>query len=139
MRRKRVKVFLVICVAAFLTVGCSSNDGQGNNNLDEPPFDLPLPHTVTGNANEFEQGLETSAPNSWDIEAYTIDDNVNNTLDYYRGNLVGWEESDYSRDQLKSFTFHRLEFTGDEGVVTIGATDLEDETYLAIIGDSDQQ
>lgn len=129
-------VVFVVCVAAFLVAGCSSDSGQGSEILDEPPLGLPLPETVTSNADEFEKGFRISVSDSWDVEAYIVDDDVNSTLDYYRNNMGGWREPEYSKDQIKSFTFHRLKFSGDKGEVTIGATELNSKTYLTIIGNS---
>lgn len=134
--QNNVYVLVAFCVA-LLIAGCSSSN-QGTGSPDEPPLGLPLPQTVTGNANSFEEGFKISVSNSTSVEVYVVDNNVNNTLDYYRDNLEGWGEPDYSRDQLKSFTFHRLKFTGDKGAVTIGATNLNGKTYLAIIGNSSQ-
>lgn len=100
-----------------------------------PHLIFSLPETVTGNANNFEQGLNPSISETWNIEAYKVDDSVNNTLDYYRNNIAGWGEPKYSKNQVKGFTFHYLEFTGTD-VVVIGVTRLKGTTYLAIIGQS---
>ncbi len=132
-------VVLVMICADFLVAGCISDSSQSFESLDDPPLGLPLPETVTGNAEDFEQGFNISVSDSWDVEAYIVDDSVKNTLDYYRDSMEGWEEPEYSKDQLKGFTFHRLKFSGDKGEVTIGATELNSKTYLAIIGNSTQQ
>ena len=128
MTQNTVWLFVVVC-GALLISGCSGS--QQNGSLDEPPCGLPLPDTVTGNADYFEKGFEISSNSS--VEAYIVDDSVNNTLDYYRNNLEEWGEPNYTRDQLRSFNFHRLEFR-DEGEITIGVTNLKGKTYMAIIG-----
>lgn len=136
-KQSKTRIFVVICLAVLLVAGCSSNnEKQESGSLDKPPFDFSLPETVTGNANDFEQGLNKSISETWSIEAYEVDDSVNNTLDYYRNNIVGWGEPKYSKNQVKSFTFHYLEFTKDEDVAIIGSTHLKGTTYLAIIGQS---